>query len=508
MQSTTGSFIHKKSSIKDFILWWGILFAACILVRLPNFLSDSFWFDGDEAMIGIMAQDLLAGKAFPIYFYGQNYGLSIFEVISTALFELFIGPSPWSLKLGGLLLFSLGITFIVRTIRQLPISSGLFYIIIVLLISYPTWYLWGTMVRGGYVTAFLFDCIIFYLVFRKESSYRQLVWLGISIGIAFESHIFILIGILPVLGMWFLKQDKKLQKILFITTAAVVIVVLLRLTGYYEETVWNRPRTELGMEYQKYNLDAHFKNLTYGFSNFFYYGMKLERPIWWGHLVRLFLVLSAGILLWDFLTSFRRKFYYYLFVGLSVTIYLFLISTLPVIAGRYWLGLFSGLLFWLMYVVITRYNSNITKYVFLCLAFISFTGIYNGPKFKRTWYEAEVNEVRAFEELYREVKKKNAKAVFITDFLIQWQWDYLYGREIPASVFTQQERTNTFLHKASKIYEESPDKMVIIGFDGMFLEMDYIPGFNDNRRAVNAKYFIHDNPKIEYINQGRKKHQE
>ena len=68
-----------------------LIFLVCILVRLPHFLSKDFFFDGDEAMIGIMAQDFLSGKGLSLYFYGQNYGFSSLEVLSTSLFIKLIG---------------------------------------------------------------------------------------------------------------------------------------------------------------------------------------------------------------------------------------------------------------------------------------------------------------------------------------------------------------------------------------------------------------------------------
>ncbi|MEZ5283502.1 MAG: hypothetical protein R2712_01585 [Vicinamibacterales bacterium] len=47
--------------------------------RLPQLLSPHLFLDGDEAVIGLMARHVADGRALPLFFYGQNYGLALFE---------------------------------------------------------------------------------------------------------------------------------------------------------------------------------------------------------------------------------------------------------------------------------------------------------------------------------------------------------------------------------------------------------------------------------------------
>jgi len=171
-----------------FLALWLIVFGLCIVVRLPHFLSHNFFFDGDEAVIGIMARDFINGRSFPVYFYGQNYGLSFFETLPTAFFMKFFGSSIWALRLGSLVLYSLGITFIWQCFIDNNTSRKISYILIGIMILFPTWYLWGAMVRGGYLTAFTSICLLYYITQSMGVNLIRTLLTGVISLIAFESN--------------------------------------------------------------------------------------------------------------------------------------------------------------------------------------------------------------------------------------------------------------------------------------------------------------------------------
>lgn len=494
-----------KKSVLKFFLWWGLMFLLSILVRLPHFLSKNFWFDGDEAIIGIMAQDLLAGNSFPFYFSGQNYGLSTFEVFSTGIFELIVGPSIWALRLGGLLLFSLGVTFVLRTIQSYQLSRWLFAAIVLLLLTFPTWYLWGSMVRGGYVTAFLFVCIIFYCLFRMKQSIIQLVLIGICSGIAFESHVLILLPFSTFIAWWLLQQEQILVKSFTILTGCILTITLFRWFGYLNEADWGATPSIWGWNSQIENFQLQLHGLVGGFSSFSHFEMNIPRPLWWDILLKLFLLVSGIYLIWHFFYSKSVVRKQYLLIFLSVFVYLILISTIGTASPRYWIGLFTGLLFWLIFAVSTSRQTKFSVFTVGVLCLISFAGIFSGSKMKQHWYEAGVNEITAFEGFHEAVQNTGAKAIFITDNFVQYQWNYLYGKEIPASMFrTKGERIERFCTRVNEIYKENPNDVVIGGLWGIFFTMDTIQGFNDSRQQVETKYFVNPNAKKEFVQQGLK----
>lgn len=494
-----------ETSVLKFFFWWGTLFLLSILVRLPHFLSKDFWFDGDEAIIGIMAQDLLAGISFPFYFSGQNYGLSTFEVLSTGIFELILGPGIWALRLGGLLLFSLGVTFVLRTIQSYQLPRWLFVAFILLLVTFPTWYLWGSMVRGGYVTAFLFVCIIFYCLFRMKPSTVQLMLIGICSGIAFEAHVLILLPFSTLVVWWLWQQKGILLKSAIVLVGFVITVVLFRWLGYLDEANWGGTQPKWGWNSQIENFQLQLHGLVAGFSSFSHFEMNIPRPFWWDILLKLFLVVSGIYLIGRFFYSAPQEKKHYLLVVLFVSVYLILISTIGTASPRYWIGLFTGLLFWLIFAVCTSRQTKFSVFTVGVLCLISFAGIFSGSKMKQHWYDAGVNEIKAFEGFHEAVQNTGAKAIFITDNFVQYQWNYFYGKEIPASMFrTKGERIERFCNRVNGIYEANPDDVIIGGLWGIFFTMDTIQGFNDSRQQIETKYFINPNAKKEFVQQGLK----
>ena len=81
---------------KLFLVLFGLV--ACFVSRLLFVNSNVFFFDGDEAIVALMGLDALDGH-FPVYFSGQNYGLSTLEALLVSLGVLIFGTSMLAVKL-------------------------------------------------------------------------------------------------------------------------------------------------------------------------------------------------------------------------------------------------------------------------------------------------------------------------------------------------------------------------------------------------------------------------
>lgn len=491
-------------SVWRFSLLWLLIFGLAILVRLPHFLSKNFWFDGDEAMVGIMAQDFLAGRTFPLYFYGQHYGLSTFEAVSTALFIALFGSGIWALRLGGLFLFSLGVTFVLRAVEQQRVARWVWLCILLVLVTFPTWYLWGAMVRGGYVTAFLCASVIFYALMDWKASFKQLLIVAFAVAIAFEAHVLILFPLFPLMATHILRHPNGFRHACFLFLIFVATVLAIRGVASSDVAYWTAPKTIWGWDHQYTHLQQQFHGLVAGYSNFFFFSMNIDRPMWWDVLLKSSLLISLVLLAWDLLSSFREKWRYYGWIGVVILVYLMLVSTVEIQAPRYWIGLFTGMMFWLIAVWVERSGQRVADFSLVFVALICMVGITTGSKMKQDWYDAGVHELRAFEGFHREVQQHHPKGIFITDNLIQWQWNYLYGNEIPASAFRARERTQAFCDRVHAVYRTHPDQVVIGGLWGMTLQMDTIRGFNDHRYQVETKYFIQPYARRDFVDQGCK----
>ncbi|MEZ5289054.1 MAG: hypothetical protein R2712_30480 [Vicinamibacterales bacterium] len=75
-----------------------LLLMAVVLVRAFPFV---WWaathFDSDQAIVGLMAKHISEGRAFPLYYYGQNYMLAV-EAYLAAPVMLVAGPTVTALK--------------------------------------------------------------------------------------------------------------------------------------------------------------------------------------------------------------------------------------------------------------------------------------------------------------------------------------------------------------------------------------------------------------------------
>jgi hypothetical protein len=97
--------------------------AAAVLVLLVVLRSivfvfwEQFFFDSDQAITGLMAKHLIEGRAFPVFYYGQNYMLGVEAYLTAPVFAL-AGVSITTLKLP-LLVLNIGVALLLlRTLER------------------------------------------------------------------------------------------------------------------------------------------------------------------------------------------------------------------------------------------------------------------------------------------------------------------------------------------------------------------------------------------------------
>ncbi len=478
-----------SKSWSSFLFWYGLFFGLSILVRLPHFLSRVFWFDGDEAIVGIMAQDLLAGKNFALYFYGQGYGLTIFESLSVAIWIKILGTGIWALRLGGLTLYAFGIYFLFKGLKARGRSELFSFLFALAIICFPSWMLWGAMVRGGYVTALAASFFLFYLISRKIYSWKNILMISILLTIVFDSHNLLLFTLAPLLLRdWILNKGSWLR-LLVGFGIALAFYFLLHSTVVDNGHMYT-PWVDYTVAEFPERLSWYFNGFLHSYGGFYYLGYLFTIPIWWKYLMMISLVIISILTLRLFVVSYSKDklFLFAWIIGL-----LSIIGVCAIAVGysaRYLISFFTGFIFLFAFYdgifVSNKYVKNMSVLVLL----IFMIGIGIGSKQPRDWYESNAHCMKAIDALHKQVVKNKIKAVFVTDELKQWQWNYLYGKDIPANPFGYQERINSYLNAADSIYRNEPGKTAIIGNWGVFLNMDSIPQFNETRIPVETKYFI------------------
>lgn len=142
----------------DLVLAVG-LFAMAMIVRWPLILRGETLLHSDEAIVGLMAQDIAAGERFPIYFYGQRYMGALEAYVIAAITPLFDDPIH-ALRAGPTLFFGalVAAQFLMLT-RWFGRRGGLVGAI-VLLAAPPMFAQWSISARGGYIEILLLGTLL------------------------------------------------------------------------------------------------------------------------------------------------------------------------------------------------------------------------------------------------------------------------------------------------------------------------------------------------------------
>jgi hypothetical protein len=81
-----------------------LVLTVAVVLRGWFFLRfDESYFDSDQAIVGLMAKHLVEGRAFPLFFYGQEYMLAVESWLMAPVFFV-LGPSVFALRLTMVLL--------------------------------------------------------------------------------------------------------------------------------------------------------------------------------------------------------------------------------------------------------------------------------------------------------------------------------------------------------------------------------------------------------------------
>lgn len=174
-------------------LWLCLLIALSI--RLFLIIHTHGVIEGDEALVGIQAENILRG-VFPVYFYGQPYMGSLEAYLAAPLFALF-GPSAWALRMVGTLLSLVLVWLTWRLAGALADSAKLsqrarltFMSVAALCAAIPPLYdgVVELHMLGGYIETFVLMLLLLLSAFQLTRRWRagassrelSLRWLGIG----------------------------------------------------------------------------------------------------------------------------------------------------------------------------------------------------------------------------------------------------------------------------------------------------------------------------------------
>lgn len=476
-------------NIRKYIQRFPVIFIIliCYFSRLSQLLSPNLFLDADECVTAMMAKHLWQGKDFSLFFWGQRYGLTIFESGTIAIFYSFLGISTLSVKLSMLCLWTIGVIFIYKSLLQInPKDLKSSFLLTTFFITLSAWAVWSMKARGGYITAFVLSSLFVYLLFHSRLILRNIIWLimGVLLELIFESQAIFLIGILPLL--FAVIQERKIDKmnIVYILSGFCALYCFF---AWYKtsiiisyEPALRVPELTLLPEYLGRFPEYLFKSLTgyYYFSNYYKPDIFSLTSAFLMIISLLLLVVYALYSLFNGKTNKNILIYYVLFIP---GFWVFSIFT-PLMEFRYLLPIsfFSTIsLGILLNNFKIKFFSIPSLFCAIIVGFISAVAFWN--------FQFEGDKRKHINELISFLQKKQIHYCFSRDTMIPWHLIFYSNETIIARTPYSTSRHQAY-HKSVDSNFFAGGKTAYIGFN------QYKEEYNSERVLLLNTFFVEENP--------------
>jgi hypothetical protein len=187
-------------------LYLAALAIVTVISRLPQLLSRNLLLEGDECILGLMGMHVAQGREFPIFFYGQKYGLSIVEAPAAALSFILFGSGAVPLKIAILAIWIGGIAFYFLAFAHVMGKARSFWITL-LLVLMPAWAATSMKAWSGYITAFSATGATLYVMTRNDATTVRWLIAGGLTGIIYYAQPLWLPSLAPII-LYFLWSNR------------------------------------------------------------------------------------------------------------------------------------------------------------------------------------------------------------------------------------------------------------------------------------------------------------
>jgi hypothetical protein len=375
-----------------------------IILRLPYLIKYHFAINMDEAVVGIMAQDILHGE-FPLFYYGQIY-LGPLESFFTALFFLIFPHNTLTLRISILALTFLSLIIFWRGLCLMTKDRNGLYAFGWLILS-PTILSVYSVLPRGHIGGIFSGSLVFYFAARiinaKKINWLDFLLFGSAIGFGLWMHPETIIYVFAS-GVIILLNNPR-------TILAVPFSILGCLTGgfpFWVKTIkmqfgtFNFGQNPLGTQ-SFLPLLKDFWQSVINMNGFLGYDSLTPflSVVAWGGIILILLFSMACIIKWKDDELFSQKLvliFSWLVIALTLLAYSFInASRFGFVSYRYYIPILIGLafIFDLVFAEIGKGYPKLSLLMFLTLVILSLWA--NFQEFKnQTYLRYEVH----FEEPY------------------------------------------------------------------------------------------------------------
>ena len=285
-----------------------VLTAVAVLARVPQLVSPNLLAEGDECIVGLMGLHVARLHDFPLFMYGQSYGLAIVEAPAAAVSFALFGAGAVTLKLAILAVWIVGAAFYFRAFTRVLGPVRGFWVAFVLVLM-PAWAVTSMKAWSGYVTAFTATAVAIDLIVRNEER-RSGPWLGAGLAttaIYFAQPLW-LPGLLPIV-LYHLVDSRSLRCwAAYVSGTLGLLAAMAAATIYWPfqtGEVWFRP--PIGNPDLLASLPAMARQLYVCLTGSFYFGKAAAAgPFTTGLAVFWFALFCAAMALQVYRVATRR----------------------------------------------------------------------------------------------------------------------------------------------------------------------------------------------------------
>jgi hypothetical protein len=473
-----------------------IIIGLCLVSRLPQLLNTNILIDQDECIMGLMAKHFAEGKTIPFFFYGQNYGFSFVEVVFIRIFYFFFGVTDTAIRLSMLSLWTIGVVFHYKTLKNLSTPTDFFkqwlaFLLTLVFIFCPVWAVWSLKARGGYLTAFTLFSVVTYLISGQKQTKTPHLFalLGLILVLIYQAQPLWLAGLAPILS-YFLYQNRQnnlLAASPFLIlgiglTAAFFFYIKMGLPNYWSPKV---------LSLRDFSFAPIYKYIYWNFTGSYIY--EFVSPPFITQILSIIFTLLLTIVLgfggfWAIKKENKNPLFYIFCLSVLATLFYKLIIKDE--SPRYLLPLYGGAscLFY------TFFEDSVYKKAIQNTAYtLIVLGVFSLYSFRKMDYEYAPKSVVL--ATIKQLQNQNTPYVFCRGGALQWSLMFYSKEEIIARCLGNTDRCPTYIERVNTALENTPRKTAMIGFyqseDSTLVPIT----------PIARQYYIYSEPKKAFLQQ-------
>jgi hypothetical protein len=484
-------------------IYLAALSAVALVSRLPQLLSRNLLLEGDECILGLMAIHLAQAREFPLFFYGQRYGLAIVEAPAAAVSFLLFGAGAVPLKIAILTVWIVGICFYFVAFAR-PLGAARSFAVSMLLVLMPAWAATSMKAWSGYVTAFSATGLALYLITRNDNR-RATPWFatGAVSGLIFFSHPLWLPSLAPVVA-FYLWTSRRLRFWLsyasgaLLAVTAVYVIKVFAFAGAVE--TWTGPPA--GNAHLLASVPLLLRQLYVNLTGSYYFGTVVPAGpataaaayLWFtvfgvGALLQIYRLFTRRYLLWSHL----------LFASVLSTLAANLIL-LEWRDARYVLAVDAPLAFlagFELFDLADRLRAQTPRYaaalVLLLVLALEAAALTEFRRYTYMWWTNTASSPSEGRTLRRVVDHMRARGVthaFAMNALLQWPITFYSNETVLARWKADVDRYPPYIRRIDRALERG-DPIAIVGYTGYTYGLERMVRDPRSIVDIDGKYFVY-----------------